>query len=99
VSTDDGSRGSQGVVTRRLEKALDAAPADLICACGPWAMLGAVAAIAERRGIPCQVSIETMMACGMGACLGCAVRMRDDDNRYRHACMDGPVFDARRLYW
>jgi dihydroorotate dehydrogenase electron transfer subunit len=99
VSTDDGSRGSRGVVTRRLEEVLDAGSADLICACGPWAMLKAVAAIAERRGISCQVSVETMMACGMGACLGCAVEMRDDDSRYRHACMDGPVFDARRLRW
>jgi dihydroorotate dehydrogenase electron transfer subunit len=99
VSTDDGSQGSQGVVTRRLERVLDAGPADLVCACGPWAMLKAVAAIAERRGIPCQVSIEAMMACGMGACLGCAVNMRDDHTRYRHACMDGPVFDARRLLW
>jgi dihydroorotate dehydrogenase electron transfer subunit len=99
VSTDDGSQGSRGVVTRRLEEVLDAVPADLICACGPWAMLKAVAATAERRGIPCQVSVETMMACGMGACLGCAVRMRDDDSRYRHACMDGPVFDAHRLHW
>jgi dihydroorotate dehydrogenase electron transfer subunit len=99
VSTEDGSQGNQGMVTRSLEKALDAGTADLICACGPWAMLEAVAAAAESRGIPCQVSIEAMMACGMGACLGCAVKMRGDDTHYRHACMDGPVFDAYRLQW
>ncbi len=99
VSTDDGSQGTPGMVTRGLEKALDAGPADLICACGPQGMLKAVAAIAASREIPCQVSIEAMMACGMGACLGCAVPVRDDATRYRHVCMDGPVFDARRLDW
>ena len=99
VSTDDGSQGTQGLVTLGLEKALDAGPADLICACGPSGMLKAVAAIAEARGIACQVSIEAMMACGMGACLGCAVAMRDEATRYGHVCMDGPVFDARRLRW
>ena len=99
VSTDDGSQGNQGMVTRSLEKVLDAGPADLICACGPPGMLKAVSAIALARGIPCQVSIEAMMACGMGACLGCAVKVRDDNQRYRHVCVDGPVFDAHRLAW
>ena len=99
ISTDDGSQGNPGVVTRSLKKALDAEPADLICACGPHGMLKAVAEIAIQRDIACQVSIEAMMACGMGACLGCAVAVRDDDARYRHVCMDGPVFDAHRLKW
>ncbi|VTR70618.1 Dihydroorotate dehydrogenase B (NAD(+)), electron transfer subunit [Desulfosarcina cetonica] len=99
ISTDDGSQGNPGVVTHSLEKALDAGTADLICACGPPAMLKAVAAIAMARDIDCQVSIEAMMACGMGACLGCAVRIRGDDTGYRHVCMDGPVFDARQLVW
>jgi dihydroorotate dehydrogenase electron transfer subunit len=99
ISTDDGSRGHQGVVTRSLERALDTAPVDLICACGPPAMLKAVAAIAAAHDAPCQVSIEAMMACGMGACLGCAVETRDEDARYRHVCTDGPVFDAHRLAW
>ena len=99
ISTDDGSQGNPGVVTRSLEKALDAEPADLICACGPHGMLKAVAEIAIQRNIACQVSIEAMMACGMGACLGCAVAVRDDDVCYRHVCMDGPVFDAHRLKW
>lgn len=99
VSTDDGSRGHRGLVTHSLERTLDSTPVDLICACGPPAMLKAVAAIALRRNIPCQVSIEAMMACGMGACLGCAVETTDDDGRYRHACVDGPVFDAGRIKW
>ncbi|BBO93504.1 dihydroorotate dehydrogenase electron transfer subunit [Desulfosarcina ovata] len=99
ISTDDGSQGSMGVVTKSLMKTLDAGAADLICACGPPAMLKAVADIALARNIPCQVSIEAMMACGMGACLGCAVQTRGDAARYRHVCMDGPVFDARELVW
>jgi len=99
VSTEDGSQGSQGMVTRSLEKALDAGPKDLICACGPSGMLKAVCTIAVERGIACQVSIEAMMACGMGACLGCAVKVKDDGARYRHVCVDGPVFDAQRLVW
>jgi dihydroorotate dehydrogenase electron transfer subunit len=99
VSTDDGSQGNQGVVTRSLARALESGPADLICACGPPAMLKAVCAMAALHDVPCQVSIEAMMACGMGACLGCAVQLQDDDVHYRHVCVDGPVFDAQRLKW
>ena len=99
VSTDDGSMGRQGVVTRGLQQAVADGSADLICACGPPAMLKAVAGIAASHDIACQVSIEAMMACGMGACLGCAVEVRDDDANYRHVCVEGPVFDAQRLAW
>jgi dihydroorotate dehydrogenase electron transfer subunit len=56
-----------------------------------------VLGIVRQHRIACQVSIETMMACGMGACLGCAVRGRQDETRFRHACMDGPVFDADEI--
>ncbi len=99
ISTDDGSQGHQGVVTHSLQRALEQRSVDLVCGCGPLPMLRAVAAIAQTHGVACQVSIEAMMACGMGACLGCAVKVRDDDTRYRHVCMDGPVFDANRLEW
>jgi dihydroorotate dehydrogenase electron transfer subunit len=70
---------------------------DIICACGPMEMLTCVAGIAEKHNVCCQVSIETMMACGMGACLGCAVAARKHARRYLHACKDGPVFDTRDL--
>ena len=99
ISTDDGSQGNQGVVTQSLQRALAQGAADLVCACGPLPMLKAVATITRTHGIACQVSIEAMMACGMGACLGCAVKVRDDDARYWHVCMDGPVFEADRLDW
>lgn len=99
LSTDDGSLGRKGVVTRDLEAVIEKEPPDLICACGPPAMLDATGAIASKWGIPCQVSIETIMACGLGVCLGCAVDTADLDSTYRHVCIDGPVFDARQLKW
>ena len=71
-------------------------------ACGPMPMLSAVAEIARRRRVPCQVSLEAYMACGMGACLGCVVKGRDHDEHqpdYRCVCKDGPVFDSRNLLW
>jgi dihydroorotate dehydrogenase electron transfer subunit len=94
LTTDDGSAGDQCLVTHPLEQAMQARPADIIYACGPLEMLKCVLGIAEKYGIPCQVSIETVMACGIGACLGCAVETKDAPGRYKHACVDGPVFDA-----
>ena len=97
TTTDDGSAGDQCLVTHPLETAVDDQRPDLIVACGPMAMLSCVIGIAEKHHIPCQVSIETMMACGMGACLGCAVEGRHETERYLHVCLDGPVFDAAIL--
>lgn len=95
IATDDGSLGEKGLVTELLEAAIKENPPDIICACGPFAMLASVARIAERYSVPCQVSIETIIACGIGACLGCAVEGKSD--KYLHACVDGPVFDATAL--
>ena len=97
TTTDDGSAGDQCLVTHPVEAALVRTPPDLIVACGPMEMLACVIGITEKYNLPCQVSIETMMACGMGACLGCAVEGRDRPDRYLHACLDGPVFDASEL--
>ena len=55
-------------------------------------MLRVVSEITADRKIPCQVSIETIMACGMGACLGCAIKSLNNSDNYKHACLDGPVF-------
>ena len=100
VTTDDGSAGDRCLVTMPLAAAAAAAsPPELICACGPPGMLHCVADIAAARRIACQVSVETLMACGMGACLGCAMTGRDPAAPYLHACRDGPVFDAQRLQW
>ncbi len=97
ISTDDGSAGQKGLVTRLLEDAVSANPPDLICACGPMPMLKAVVDIAKTNNIDCQISIETIMACGMGACLGCAVEGKDTSDHYRHVCIDGPVFDGGQI--
>jgi dihydroorotate dehydrogenase electron transfer subunit len=60
-------------------------------------MLKCVVGIAEKHTVPCQLSIEATMACGMGACLGCAVERKGSTGNYLHACLDGPVFDAKLL--
>ena len=103
VATEDGSLGERGLVTEALEKQLvsDAGKA-MIFACGPHGMLGAVAAIAARSNIPCQVSLEGYMACGMGACLGCVTPGHSHSPEtpdFRCVCTDGPVFEAGELKW
>lgn len=97
ITTDDGSAGERCFVTHPLETAVKETPPDIIYACGPLQMLKCVVNIAEKYEVPCQVSIETIMACGMGACLGCAVEGKETFAKYMHACVDGPVFDARKL--
>ena len=97
LTTDDGSCGEQCLVTHPLETAVRAEPPDLLLACGPKPMLACVQGIARTHGVACQLSIETMMACGMGACLGCAVPGRKDPSRFLHACLDGPVFEAGEI--
>lgn len=103
VATEDGSLGERGLVTQALTGRLDAGTGrSAIFACGPHGMLKAVAAIAGARGIPCQVSLEGYMACGMGACLGCVTPGRahsPETPDFRCVCTDGPVFDANELGW
>jgi len=71
-----------------------------VFACGPLEMLKAVAAMALDKDVPCQVSLEASMACGLGACQGCAVKTASgQDGTYWHVCQDGPVFDVRDLDW
>ena len=97
TTTDDGSAGDQCLVTHPVELAIEDSPPDIIYACGPLEMLQCVFGIAEKFQIPCQISIETRMACGLGACLGCAIESRETTRRYLHACLDGPVFDTRDI--
>ena len=101
ICTDDGSFGTHGFVTAELEKHISEYTG--VCACGPKPMLKAIAEIAEKAGIPCQVSMEERMGCGIGACLVCAceLKLRDGEQgvRYGHVCKDGPVFDAKEVVW
>ncbi len=96
IATDDGSFGHRGPVTD-LAAGLEF---DAVFACGPRPMLRAAAKLARARGVPCQVSMEERMACGIGACLGCAVRLRGKNGEtYGMVCRDGPVFDASAVVW
>lgn len=99
VTTDDGSFGIHGLVTGCLEEEL-CRQVDTVYACGPTPMLKAVAAQAELKNIPCQVSLEERMGCGVGACLVCACKIKAEGNeKFRHVCKDGPVFDAKEVAW
>ncbi len=93
LTTDDGSEGDQCLLTHPLEEAVRQRPPDLIAACGPPGMISCVGGIASRFSVPCQVSLEAAMACGLGACLGCAVKPAGNGEAYLHVCKDGPVFD------
>jgi len=97
TTTDDGSAGDQCLITHPLEAVLEQLKPDIVVACGPMEMLACIVGITEKYDLACQVSVETLMACGMGACLGCAVEGRDQPDRYLHACLDGPVFDVTEL--
>ena len=117
VSTDDGSSGYHGLVTGPLEAYLDAhgAPDTRLYACGPILMMRAVHDIAVARDLPLQVSFEAPMACGIGVCLSCVLKVRRSDSAetadgerefaggndwyYGRCCREGPVFDSRRLVW
>jgi len=96
AATDDGSYGEKGLVTDIL-KTIELPSDTLVYACGPEPMMAAVSDFCLQRELECQVSVETVMACGMGACLGCNRPV--GDGRYVHVCMDGPVFDAKELKW
>lgn len=96
-ATDDGSRGHHGLVIDLLER-LEPGRDWHVFACGPQPMLRAISHLCLRKEWPCQVSLETMMACGIAACLGCAVA-RPGKKEYLHVCKDGPVFDAREVSW
>ncbi|MDZ4178200.1 MAG: dihydroorotate dehydrogenase electron transfer subunit [Coriobacteriia bacterium] len=94
--TDDGSAGAHGFVTLATSELLSAHSFDCVYACGPEVMQRAVAAQAVEAGVRCQVSLERLMACGIGACLSCIVTTRDGSKR---ACVDGPVFAAEEVCW
>ncbi len=95
----------RGYVTDLAEKwlnSLDAAELGKVevFACGPTPMLKAVAALAEKYSLPCQVSLEEFMACAVGGCAGCAVEISTDDGAaMKRVCVDGPVFDAATVAW
>jgi dihydroorotate dehydrogenase electron transfer subunit len=96
TATDDGSLGHHGVITDLLQSH-ELPVGCAVYACGPEPMLAGVYNICRLQGISCQVSVESVMACGMGACLGCTRLAKD--NTYTHVCLNGPVYDAEDLQW
>ncbi|HXG12809.1 MAG TPA: dihydroorotate dehydrogenase electron transfer subunit [Gemmataceae bacterium] len=97
LATDDGSLGFRGFVTQLLEAH---PPPQHLVGCGPEPMLHALHRLARRWGVPCHLSLETPMACGLGICFSCVTRVRTGPGwDYRRVCVDGPVFDAAALAW
>ncbi len=99
VTTDDGSTGQAGRVSDVLPAVIERSEAEVVYACGPMAMLRAVAAVAADYGLPCQVAVEESMACGIGVCMTCVLPVTGDDGitRMARSCVDGPVFLAEQV--
>lgn len=104
LATDDGSAGYAGPVTELLERELkNSIPGNsplFVFSCGPRPMLRKVAQLSRLYPVSCQLSLESSMACGVGACQGCAVQGSPDQGKaYYHVCKDGPVFQAEAIEW
>lgn len=100
ITTDDGSYSQKGFAIDFLKKDFEDGKIDSIYACGPLPMLKAVREFAIEKNIPCQISLEEKMACGLGVCLGCAVKTASspkDAPEYWHVCKGGPVFQAKEV--
>jgi dihydroorotate dehydrogenase electron transfer subunit len=99
ITTDDGSYGQSGLVTAPAEQLLKEGGYDMVYACGPTPMLKGVVKLAQKYKVPCQVSLEERMGCGIGACLVCACKTRGEggEGHYSHVCKDGPVFSAEEV--
>ncbi len=98
VATEDGSVGFKGLISEYLERDLEEGRIEppVVLTCGPKGMVRAVAGLCIARGIPCYVSLDRMMGCGIGTCLGCVVKTKGG---YRRVCVEGPVFEAGELLW
>ena len=114
ISTDNGSAGEKGTVVDVLKdylaSQLSALSSHLIYACGPSPMLEAVSRLATEKGIKGYISMEENMACGVGACLGCTVKVRSQKSEvrskrltpeftYKRVCKEGPVFEIGEIVW
>jgi dihydroorotate dehydrogenase electron transfer subunit len=104
-STDDGTRGFRGYVTQLIEKVVrdEGVRPIRVYGCGPLAMQYRLALWALREGVDSQLSLESLMACGFGACLGCALPAVNPNDpasdHYLHVCKDGPIFSAGSIQW
>ncbi len=102
LTTEDGSLGERGLVTDVLAGMIGRCESDVVYACGPNGMLRAVAEFCAQQGVPSQVAVEELMACGMGVCWTCVVPVIQKDGKsweYLRSCVDGPVFNGARVWW
>jgi len=101
VTTEDGSHGEKGLVTKPLQAELKRhAKGRKLFACGPTGMLRAVGKIAEDFNVPAELSMDEHMCCGVGVCLTCVIPVKTSDGwEYQRTCTEGPVFDARKILW
>lgn len=99
ITTDDGSVGDKCNAVDKTKELLKEKSFDIIYTCGPTVMMSALIKIANEKNILCYASLEERMACGVNACLGCCIELKDDKNGYvlKKVCYDGPVFDAKLL--
>jgi len=96
LTTEDGSIGTMGYVTEHIPDLIKVFKPQRLYACGPLPMLRVVKVLAQQAGIPCQVSLESKMACGIGVCLGCTCESSDGSS-YPKVCTHGPVFWAEEV--
>jgi dihydroorotate dehydrogenase electron transfer subunit len=97
ITTEDGSEGEAGLVTKLLAREeVETGEKKAIYACGPEPMLKKVAGFAAERKVPCWVSLERRMACGVGACLGCVAKTKEG---YKCTCKEGPIFASQDITW
>lgn len=110
ITTDDGSEGEKGLITDVLRDFLNSKlrtqNSKLVYACGPTPMLKELSSVVAGKGIKCYVSLEAHMACGVGACLGCVIRVKGQGARvketewtYKRVCKEGPIFDLEDIIW
>lgn len=96
LTTDDGSLGTKGFVTDLLPKLLAGSTYDRVVVCGPEIMMKNVYEVCKQKLVPCEVSLERRMGCGLGACLSCSI---DTLSGRRKVCKDGPVFPAEEVFF
>ncbi|MEM6469164.1 MAG: dihydroorotate dehydrogenase electron transfer subunit [Planctomycetota bacterium] len=103
LCSDDGSVGRQALVPEVLSERLSqlADQSVRVVTCGPEIMMEKVADVCRRHGVPCQVSMETPMACGIGICFSCVAKVRQADGGwdYKRTCVEGPIFEAEKIAW
>lgn len=100
VSTDDGSNGNKGSICDYLEKLINDFKPEKVVSCAPHPVLKFVANTAERFGIECDVCMEKVMACGIGVCRGCVIKVKQNGEIInKTVCKDGPVFKAAEVVW